>query len=129
MTDKKYEAARNKLIPFAEKYANEMEGKNPRPGQSREEWVKAWNLSFLGKMDSLAKEQGLKGGHKMAGIDALRGQVRTQCSNGNWNYDPYMHGMANGLICALAIVEGKEPRYLNPPETWLCDHKIDNDEI
>lgn len=40
-----------------------------------------------------------------------------------------MHGMANGLICALATIEGKEPEYLNPPENWLCDNEIDNNEI
>jgi len=56
MADKKYEEARNALIPFAEKYANEKEEKNP-VGQSREEWAKAWNLAFLGRMDKLAKEQ------------------------------------------------------------------------
>lgn len=65
----------------------------------------------------------------MGGIEALREQVKIQCSNGNWNYDPYMHGMANGLICALATIENREPEYLNPPEQWLCDIKIDNQEI
>lgn len=64
----------------------------------------------------------------MEGIEALREQVKTQCSNGNWNYDPYMHGMANGLICALATIEGKEPEYLKPPKKWLCDNEIDNNE-
>ena len=43
------------------------------------------------------------------------------CSEGNWNYDPYMHGMANGLILALAIVENKDPVYLKAPDVWLCD--------
>jgi len=56
---------------------------------------------------------------------ALQEQVRIQCSDGNWNYDPYMHGMANGLICALATIEGKEPKYLNPPEKWLCDNEVE----
>jgi len=57
----------------------------------------------------------------MTGIKALREQVKTQCSDGNWNYDPYMHGMANGLICALATMEGIEPQYLDAPDVWLCD--------
>jgi len=55
----KYEEARNKLIPFAEKYANKKEGEVPQGGESREDWVIAWNLAFLGRMDHLAKEQGL----------------------------------------------------------------------
>jgi len=59
MTNIEYEEARNKLIPAAERYANEKEGKQPQPMQSRDEWVKAWNLAFLGKMDLLAKKQGL----------------------------------------------------------------------
>ena len=56
----------------------------------------------------------------MEGIKALQEQVKIQCSDGIWNYDPYMHGMANGLICALATIEGNDPEYLNPPEHWLC---------
>ena len=54
-------------------------------------------------------------------IEAVENQVKIQCSNGNWNYDPYMHGMANGLICALATMKGEEPQYLSAPEKWLCD--------
>ena len=57
MEDKKYTIARNKLIPFAEKHANNQEGKFQRYGQSRDEWVRVWNLAFLGEMDRLAKEQ------------------------------------------------------------------------
>jgi hypothetical protein len=52
-------------------------------------------------------------------LEKLRDLVKTQCSDGNWNYDPYMHGMANGLICALAVLEGKEPKYMDAPSGWL----------
>ena len=52
-------------------------------------------------------------------IIELQGLVKTQCSDGNWNYDPYMHGMANGMILALAIVEGNEPQFLDAPEKWI----------
>lgn len=65
----------------------------------------------------------------MKSIKALREMVKIQCSNGNWNYDPYMHGMANGLICALATMEGKEPEYLVAPEKWLYDSKISKKPI
>jgi len=57
----------------------------------------------------------------MKAIDALREQIKIQCVAGNWDYDPYMHGMANGLICALATMEGKEPEYLERPKEWICD--------
>jgi hypothetical protein len=42
-----------------------------------------------------------------------------QCANGNWNYDPYMHGMANGMLLMLSVVEGGNPRYLDAPKKWL----------
>lgn len=57
----------------------------------------------------------------MKGIKAIREMVKTQCVNGNWNYNPYMHGFANGLILALATIEDKEPEYLDAPEKWVCD--------
>ncbi len=47
--------------------------------------------------------------------------VRIQCSDGNWNYDPYMHGMANGMILALALLRNESPVYLDAPKEWLCD--------
>lgn len=57
----------------------------------------------------------------MKGIDAIREMVKTQCSDGNWNYDPYMHGMANGMILCLAVIDDVEPDYLDAPDEWLCD--------
>ncbi len=59
------------------------------------------------------------------GLEALKGVMEVQCSDGNWNYDPYMHGMANGLILACALMEGgvwnDEPFFLQAPEKWLSD--------
>lgn len=49
--------------------------------------------------------------------------VKIQCSDGNWDYDPYMHGMANGLICALSILKNEEPKYLEAPFAWIKDRK------
>jgi hypothetical protein len=40
---------------------------------------------------------------------------------GNAGYSEYLHGMANGLILALAIMEGRTPVYLEQPEEWLRD--------
>lgn len=57
-------------------------------------------------------------------IKAVEDQVKMQCRHGNWNYDPYMHGMANGLICALATIKGEEPQFLTAPEKWLRDMPI-----
>ena len=45
--------------------------------------------------------------------------VDIQCSDGNWNYDPYQFGYANGMILALGIFDGKDPRFLEAPKKWL----------
>ncbi len=44
-----------------------------------------------------------------------------QCRHGNWDYDPYMHGLANGLLLAISIVSGEEPHFLDAPAEWLAD--------
>jgi len=47
--------------------------------------------------------------------------IAIQCSNGNWNYDTYMFGMANALILAHALLTGEEAKFLNSPAQWLRD--------
>lgn len=56
-------------------------------------------------------------------LQTLREMTQVQCRDGNWNYDPYMQGMANGLIFALSIFDGSEPIYLlkAAPRIWLKD--------
>lgn len=54
-------------------------------------------------------------------LKTLREMKDVQCSDGNWNYDPYMHGMANGMIFAVSLFDDKEPEYLEAPERWLKD--------
>jgi hypothetical protein len=54
--------------------------------------------------------------------DTLEDAVKTQCSDGNWNYDPYMHGMANGMIFALSLFKGDKPEYLEAPAKWGKDN-------
>ena len=56
-------------------------------------------------------------------IEDLKKCVKTSCQSGNYDCNPYMHGMANGMILALAILEGKEPAYLDAPAKWLDDKK------
>ena len=53
--------------------------------------------------------------------DKLADIVAIQCSDGNWNYDPYMQGMANGLILAQAILTDTDPQFLSAPAEWLHD--------
>lgn len=41
--------------------------------------------------------------------------------NGNWNYDEYQFGLANGLVVAYAVITGKEPMFFHKPPVWLKD--------
>ena len=52
-------------------------------------------------------------------IKSLKIVVDIQKTTGNWDYDPYMHGMANGMILSLAIMEEKDPEFLEAPEKWI----------
>lgn len=54
-------------------------------------------------------------------LQALRDLTQVQCTDGNWNCNPYMHGMANGMIFALSLFEAGEPKYLDAPAEWLKD--------
>ncbi len=58
-----------------------------------------------------------------AEMKALDSVLAVQCSNGNWNYDPYMMGLANGLILARHILRNDEgvPPYKTQPKQWLAD--------
>jgi len=57
--------------------------------------------------------------------DKLIKQIRdlrdVQGRDGNWNYDPYMQGLYNGLEFALSIMEKREPQFRNAPDQWLAD--------
>ena len=50
---------------------------------------------------------------------ALDDLIAVQGADGNWNYDAYMHGLANGLILARSIIDNKEPDFLKAPKKWL----------
>lgn len=54
-------------------------------------------------------------------LQTLRDMTQVQCSDGTWNYGPYMQGMANGMIFALSLFDGGEPKYLDAPDVWLKD--------
>lgn len=54
-------------------------------------------------------------------FEELQQIIDIQGSDGNWNYDSYMHGLYNGLICARDTLRGVEPEYKSAPESWLSD--------
>lgn len=78
--------------------------------------VKAHNLLCEAAAELIGVEKSLAEGRKrLAGLDD---QIAIQTSDGNWNYDPYHHGMANGLILARATITGEEPKFLSAPRKW-----------
>lgn len=60
-------------------------------------------------------------------IQKLRELTKLQCSDGNWNYNNYMHGMANGMIFALSLFDGVEPIFLDAPPEWLEATEMNDD--
>jgi len=32
-----------------------------------------------------------------------------------------MHGMANGIIFSISVLTGEDPKFLDPPDIFLCD--------
>lgn len=54
-------------------------------------------------------------------LEDLRKIHDIQSQNGNWDYDPYMHGLMNGLEMALATMEDRDPKYWKAPNEWLSD--------
>ena len=56
------------------------------------------------------------------GLKHIHDVIKIQGGQGNWNYDPYMHGLYNGLIVAKACMTGGEANDLRKaPEEWLAD--------
>ena len=55
--------------------------------------------------------------------NTIRESLAIQGYDGNWNYDPYMLGLYNGIELALATLEGRPPEYREAPEVWGCDIK------
>lgn len=58
----------------------------------------------------------------MKSVEKIKDLLRIQGQNGNWNFDPYMHGLYNGLEIALSILENREPVYREKPtDGWIAD--------
>lgn len=55
-------------------------------------------------------------------IEDLRSVVKTQSAVGNYDANDYMHGLANGLILALSIIDepyGAEVKFLSKPSEHI----------
>ena len=62
-------------------------------------------------------------------IDLVREMRDVQGQHGNWNYDPYMQGLYNGLEFAVSLLERREPQFKDAPETWIGDIKVKRDRF
>lgn len=57
-------------------------------------------------------------------LEVVERLLSIQGMHGNWDFDPYMHGLYNGLALAVSIMRGDDrPDYKDAPEHWLCDRK------
>ena len=52
-------------------------------------------------------------------IASLQEMADVQCSDGNWNLNSYMHGIANGMICVVASLKGEEAEFMEKPERYI----------
>ncbi|MFD0673938.1 hypothetical protein [Cohnella sp. GCM10027633] len=66
-----------------------------------------------------------QGSVKDGWIESMKDLVKVQGADGNWNYDPYMHGMYNGMELMLAMAEGREPEYKDAPTEWGKDRPVE----
>lgn len=53
-----------------------------------------------------------------------REMLGVQGASGNWDYDPYMHGLYNGMEFMLSLVEEREPFLRSAPKKWLCESRF-----
>jgi len=74
-----------------------------------------WETPTVVKMDKVP----LFTAPPSAPIPKMREMLEVQGSDGNWNYDSYMHGMYNGMEYMLSMVESREPVFREAPKKWL----------
>lgn len=54
-------------------------------------------------------------------LDELQKMLEIQLNDGNWNYDEYMFGLANGLKKALGIIKDEKVELLEAPDKFVVD--------
>jgi hypothetical protein len=52
-------------------------------------------------------------------VAKMREMLEVQGRDGTWDYEPYFHGMYNGMEFMLALAEGRDPVFRKAPEKWL----------
>lgn len=49
----------------------------------------------------------------------LKNIIGIQCQDGNWNYNEYMRGLANGLLLAESVLTNEEYRPFDRPDVYV----------
>ena len=62
-------------------------------------------------------------------LELMKHMLEVQGWPGNWDYDPYMHGMYNGMEYILSSLEGREPQFKTAPEVWGIDKEVQFNEV
>ena len=52
-------------------------------------------------------------------VAKMRELLEVQGCDGNWNFDPYMQGMFNGMEMMMSLVDGRDPAFRKAPDKWL----------
>jgi hypothetical protein len=51
--------------------------------------------------------------------DVFDEMIDVQCDS--YDSNPYMHGMANGMIYMRSLIDGQDPEFMEAPDVWLDD--------
>lgn len=52
-------------------------------------------------------------------LDHIDDFINIQSRHGNWDWDPYMFGLLNGLILAKSTITNEDPVFNDTPEKWV----------
>jgi len=52
-------------------------------------------------------------------LDIITNLINIQGDSGNWDYDPYMFGMYNGMVLIKSVLEDNDPEFRDAPENWI----------
>lgn len=61
--------------------------------------------------------------------ERMKDLMEMQGSPGNWDYDPYMHGMYNGMELFFSMVEDRDPAFREQPEEWGRDKSSEEEFV
>ena len=83
-------------------------------------WLRKWDVCV--QCDSAEEAEALRA--RLAQpeqelVVKLKELLEVQGRDGTWNYDPYFHGMYNGMEVMLAVLENREPVFRGAPKKWL----------